>query len=305
MIPDRLVIAVLGSAFFVGGCCNCPRGGAASDEFRLNPPTQPMSAVVAAINANNEKIPSLWAKLNYQVTINDRGQVHTVTSDDGIMLYRRPAEFRLVGNQALVGRIFDLGTNEREFWLEVVPGTNRLWWGTYADLARLNPEHLPIPIRPDQVMEVLGVATINADFNALPVPTMRYNNAADAYVFAFNVKAPDQWLVQKEIWYDRKTIRPRRVILYDGRARPVLQASLSHDMKVQVPDEDPAQWPLVAGDFKLFFPDSGSRMEFTLTDVRLYKQIGPQKVPNPGSFELPDVQNTDVRAIQIAGGGGA
>lgn len=299
----RFFILLAGCAW-IGGCCHCPSGGVGDNEFRLNPPTQPMSAVVAAINSNNQKILSLWAKLNYQVTINDRGQIHSVTSDDGILLYLRPSNFRLVGNQALVGRIFDLGTNDREFWMEVLPGTNRLWWGTYADLARIDPARLPIPIRPDLVMEVLGIATFNPDFTASPVPTMRYDNAADAYVFVFNVKAPNQWLAQKEIWYDRKTIRPRRVILYDANGRPVLRAKLSIDMKVQVPDQDPGQWPLVAGDFKLFFPDSASHMEFTFTDVRLYRRIGPQVVPNPGTFELPDVRNTQIQVIQIGGGGG-
>lgn len=299
----RFFIVLTGCAL-VGGCCHCPGDGVALNQFRLNPPTQPMSAVVAAINANNQKIPSLWAKLNYQVTINDRGQIHSVTSDDGILLYLRPSDFRLVGNQALVGRVFDLGTNDREFWMEVVPGTNRLWWGMYADLARIDPGRLPIPIRPDLVMEVLGVATFNPDLTVPPVPTMRYDNVTDTYVFLFNAKAPNQWLAQKEIWYDRKTVRPRQVILYDADGRPVLRAKLSYDMRVEVPDRVPEQWPLVAGDFKLFFPDSGSHMEFTFTDVRLYKRIGAQTVPNPGTFELPDVRNTQIQVIQIGGGGG-
>jgi hypothetical protein len=159
---------------------------------------------------------------------------------------------------------------------------------------------LPIPIRPDLVLEVLGIRPINTDFNAQPVPTMRYDNAADAYVFIFNLKAPDRWLAEKEVFYDRATLRPRKVILYEANGRPVLKAELSQDKKVQVPNEpDPNRWPLVPGDYKLFFPDSGSRMEFSLKDVRLNKG----KVPNPASFRLPDVQGTDVRAIQIGGGG--
>jgi len=132
------------------------------------------------------------------------------------------------------------------------------------------------------------------------VPTMRYDNAADAYVFIFNLKAPDRWLAEKEVWYDRATCRPRRVILYDANGRPVLKAGLSQDRPVQVGSEvKPGDWPLVPGDYKLFFPDSGSRMEFALKDVRLNKG----KVPNPASFNLPDVQDTDVRATQIGGGG--
>lgn len=263
-----------------------------------------MESVVSAINGNNARIPSLWAALSYSAAINDHGHVHSASSDSGTLLYMRPSQFRLVGNKEFVGRIFDIGTNATEFWLEVVPGTNTMWYGVYADLARVDPNQLPIPIRPDLVMEVLGVGTINPNFNALPAPTMRYNNADDAYIFVFNVKAPDRWLVQKEIWYDRRTLRPRRVILYDSDGRPVLQAALSLDQKVEVPDQPRQNWPVVAGDYKLFFPDSGSRMEFTLRDVRLYKQQRRVRIPNPASFDLPDVQGTDVRAIRIGGQSG-
>ena len=291
---------------FLAGCCNCARQSAAVAD-RLNPPNLlPMDRVAASINANNQKIPTLWSRLNYSVSIIDNGKTHSVSSDDGVLLYSRPASFRLVGKKEIVGTVFDIGSNDQLYWLEVVPGTHRMWWGTYADLARLRPGQLPIPIRPDLVMEVLGVGMINTDFNALPVPTMRYDSAADAYVFVFNVKAPDRWLAQKEVWYDRRSLRPRRVVLYDADGRPVLTARLGMDKKMQIPDKKPEDWPLVPGDYKVFFPDSGSKMEFSLTDVRLFQAIGPGgsvHIPNPSSFGLPDAQATGVRTIQIGGGG--
>lgn len=300
----RPIFCALAPLLICGCCCNRPKQPAEPD--KLNPPTMAMSAVANAINANNQRIPTLWAALNYSATIVDNGQSHSVSSDNGVLLYQRPAGFRLVGEKEFIGRVFDIGSNDAEYWLEVIPGTNRMWWGRYADLARLKSDRLPIPIRPDLVLEVLGVSVIDTNFNALPAPTMRYNNAADMYVFVFNAKAPDRWIAVKEIWYDRTTLRPRRVILYDADGRPVLQARLSMDTRVQVPDDDnPNNWPLMAGEYKLFFPDSGSRMEFTLRDVRLYKKgAGRIRIPNAASFRLPDVQGTDVRAMQIGAGGG-
>lgn len=304
MIKIALILEILFCAL-LAGCCNCGTKPGAAAEDRLNPPgLQPMTAVVNAINANNQKIPTLWATLNYSATIHDRDQAHSVSSDDGVLMYRRPDGFRLVGKKEFVGTVFDIGSNATDYWLEVVPATNRLWFGTYADLARLRADQLPIPIRPDLVTQVLAVGTINTDFNALPVPTMRYDNAADAYVFVFNVKAPDRWLAQKEIWYERATLRPRRVILYDASGRPVLRAALSMDKRVEMADSAPGDWPMVPGDYKLFFPDTGSRMEFSLKDVRLERKIGRIVLPNAASFHVPDVSGTDVRAIQIGGGGG-
>ena len=268
--------------------------------------TEPMDAVVQNVNANNDRIPTLWANLNYSATVNDNGTMRSVSGGDGVLLYSRADQFRLVAKKEFVGTVFDLGTNGKEYWLEVVPGTNRMWWGRYEDLVHTQLGKSPIPIRPDLVLEVLGVSVINTDFNVPPVPTMRFNNDEDAYMFVFNVHAPDRWLALKEVWFDRQSHRPRRVILYDANGRAVLRADLSMDTKVQVPGEDPKTWPVMAGDYKLFFPDSGSRMEFTVKDARLYKQNpgGRLKVPNASSFAMPDVQGTDVRPIQIGGGGG-
>jgi hypothetical protein len=299
----RLAIAVIACLGIISGCAGS-KPAAPPNENRLNPPgLMTMEAVVHAINANNDRIPTLWSTLNYSVTILDKGQAHSVSSDDGVLMYRRPSGFRLVGKKEFVGTVFDMGSNAGEFWLEVVPGTNRMWWGKYADLANLNSDRLPIPIRPDLVMQVLPVAPINTNFNEQPVPTMRYDNATDAYVFVFNVKAPDRWLAEKQVSYDRATLRPRRIVLYDASGRPVLKAALSMDVRVRMPGGSPNDWPVVPGDYKLFFPDSGSSMEFSLKDVRLEQRRGRVVFPNPGSFQLPDVSGTDVRATQIGGGG--
>lgn len=293
-------------AISVSAGCHEPARSTRANEDRLTPPTGTMAAVVAAINSNNQKIPTLWATLNYSATIHDKSggkdQVHSVSSDDGVLLYRGPSDFRLVGKKEFVGTVFDIGSNDRQFWLEVVPGTNRMWWGRYADLASLPSEQLPIPIRPDLVMAVLGVGIISNNFLEPPVPTMRYNGSADAYVFVFNVSSSDRWLAQREIWYDRASLRPRKVILYDSNGRPVLKADLSMDKPVQVADARPADWPVVAGDYKLFFPDSGSRMEFSLKDVSLFKAGPHVRIPNAASFTLPDVSGSDVRATRIGGG---
>lgn len=302
MTMRQLLSLVVGCGLFAGGCCNVKKSPQAQPYYG---PTQTLAQLAGDINANNRKISSLWATLNYSATVNDHGQTHSVSSGDGILLYMRPSNFRLVAKKEFVGTVFDLGTNGKEYWLEVVPGTNRMWWGRYEDLVHTPVGKSPIPIRPDLVLEVLGVGLINTDFNVPPVPTLRFNSDQDAYMLVFNVHAPDRWIALKEVWYDRATHRPRRVILYDADGRAVLRADLSMYTRVQVPQEDPKGWPEMAGDFKLFFPDSGSRMEFTMTDVRLYKESpgGRLKVPNAAGFKKPDVSETDIRAVQIGGGG--
>jgi len=281
------------ACLLVSGCCNCPRPTQA-----IHPnPKETLDDVVSAINVNNQKIPTLWSSLYYKADIHDdKGRSHTVFGE-GVLLYRAPMGMRLVGQKEFVGTVFEIGSTETEYWLEIKPELNTLWVGRYADLAHVDIDRLPIPIRPDLVLSVLGISTINTNLTALPAPTMRYNNEQDVYMFVWIDKGPDRWVAQKEIWYDRQTKQPRRVLLYDSNGRNVLRADLSMPTKVQLEGTPQNQWPTMPGDYKLFFPDSGSRLEFTLTEPKL----------NNGSevrIQPPDMEGTDAKVIQIGAGGG-
>ena len=54
--------------------------------------TMSMDEVVAEINNNNEKIPSLWSELHFKATIIDKKETHT-GSGEGVLMYRRPERF--------------------------------------------------------------------------------------------------------------------------------------------------------------------------------------------------------------------
>jgi hypothetical protein len=68
---------------------------------------------------------------------------------------------------------------------------------------------------------------------------------------------------------------------------------------VQLYDVPQKDWPVMAGDYKLFFPDTGSRMEFTINEARITAREGA--LPN---IHPPDVEGTDVKVIQIGAGAG-
>jgi len=284
--------------FGIGGCC--PKSPAVEDRnaFHVNPPLRPMADVVNAINANNRKIPTLWATLNYAATVKEKGQVHNVVSDDGTLLYTHPDQFRLVGKKEFVGTVFDMGANGKEFWVELLPGANVMYTGTFTGAAHSAGAKLAIPLRPDLVAEVLGVGTFNDNLLKQPVPVMRFDAVTDSYVFLFALQSEYHWFAQKEIWYDRTTLRPRRVVFYDFEGIPKLDARLSSDKRVQDPDRPQAEWPLIAGDYKLFDPVTGNHMEITLKDIRLYKQGNRNtRFPNPASFDRPEPG--DVRVINV------
>ena len=122
---------------------------------------------------------------------------------------------------------------------------------------------------------------------------MRFNNDADAYMVDSVVSGPDRLLVRKEVWYDRRTLDPGLVLLYDARGRVVLRAHLGGFSPVETPDTPKDRWPRVATTYNLYFPDTGSKMQFTLNDQALNKN----GVPHAGSIHMPDPRNAGVKNV--------
>lgn len=293
------VVASALIALFVSSLAGCCANQQTRSTQVYNGPTQSMEQVVADINANNQKVPSLWSSLYYKANIvDDKKHAHFVNGE-GYLLYRQPSDFRLIGRKDPAGTVFEIGSNRDSYWLRIVPEVNTMWYGRYEDLAGADLNALHIPIRPDLVLGVLTFATINTNFSELPAPTMRFNNQEDTYMFVWIAKAPDRWIAIREVWYDRQTKRPRFVLLYDANGRVALRADLSLFKQVPLEGQPKAQWPWVPTDYKLMFPDSGSTMEFTLSDDMVLRN---GVAPNDASFNmpLPDQAGVD-HAVRIGG----
>ncbi len=257
-------------------------------------PTEPMAQVVTAINANNARLPTLWASHYYEATVVDEQRKPHYVNGDGAILYRSPQAARgwgmlVVGDKPAIGRVFEIGTTAEWYWLKIVPELDTMWYGAQRHLGK--PCAGRIPIRPDMVGEVLGIGTIGpGEFMRPPAPVMRFNNDADAYMFVWVVPAtnPDRMAAQKEVWYDRQTKRPKVVLLFDEHGRVQLRAYLSKHQQVDPGDGAPREsWPWVATDYRLYFPETGTRMSFELNDVRLERNGVPTRkgLAFPGTDE--------------------
>jgi hypothetical protein len=151
-----------------------------------------------------------------------------------------------------------------------------------------------MPIRPDLVLEVLGVQAIPVDMLQEPVPQMRFNNDADAYMFTWSRKLPDRWVIVKEIWYDRATKLPMLVNLFDENGRIILSAYLADHQPVRTDNLPREQWPKVATLYQLMFPETGSKLRFTLKDDLAASRNG---APNQDSFRYPGPERAGVGRV--------
>jgi hypothetical protein len=277
--------------FVVAGCNG---KGAQTGKGPYTGPTLPMYEVVQRINQNNSKVTSLWASNEMDASIvDDKGDRHNEVLS-GSLLYRPQRDMLIVATKPAIGRVFEIGSNDDVYWMSIKVGPDTAWWGHYRNLGK--PCAQPIPIRPDLILQVLGVSVIGQDFNQVPVPVMRFNPDSDAYMFVWNGKLPDRWVAVKEVWYDRQTLTPRLVLLFDENGRVVLRAYLSDHQKVKVADLPEIQWPVVARNFRLYFPENGSKLVMNLTDVGL---TGPKNVPNERSFKFDPERTRTSKVIQL------
>src|SRR4051812_40493145 len=71
-------------------------------------PTEPMYDVVKAINANNSKLPTLWASMKHNgleaSIVDDNGKRHDEVLD-GALFYRAPMDVSLRGHHELAGDV--------------------------------------------------------------------------------------------------------------------------------------------------------------------------------------------------------
>jgi len=288
--------AVLCLAWGLWGC----QSSAPQPSPRYYGSTLSLDQLVGAINQNNQKIPSLWTRITYLEAwfVDRQNNSQKYVNGAGNLLYSAPASIRVTVMKELVADLLDMGSDGNRFWLWE-KHENVFWWGDYANLDKAGARQ--IPIRPDLVLEVLGIRPIDPVLSNQPVPVVRFNNDADSYMIVWQKQLADRWVAQKEIWYDRATLRPNTVLLFDPAGRVVVRAWLTNFQPVRIAGQPRDQWPVMATHYGLFFPETGSKMKFELGDLALTGGKG-NAFPKPISFQMPDpdkLRDSGIKVNQI------
>ena len=272
--------------------------GAATDQPTIARPTADetltLAALVGEVNENNTRIGTLWAKGPFEADLREApSEPSTFVNGDAITLYMRPDKLRIKGSKPVAGTVFDLGSDGERFFL-LLPTEKTLYTGTFDNI---DPEAVQrLPVRPDLILEVLAVAPLDEDLLAEPSPNLRYNPDADVYMLTYDevvndpADPPARRAVVKEIWYDRRTLLPNLVILFDRDGDPTLRANLSRHARVGGDDGGPR----LATRYALYFPQTASTLDLELVgpdepDVRFKSGRFPLaanfRAPGPESAE--------------------
>ncbi len=273
----RRFVASSLALLLLAGCVTRPKPG-------YYGPTDPMATVVNEVNANNILLPTLFAHHYTEANIRDpQKNKTTFINAGGDLFVRKPHELLMRGKKDLAGLIFELGSTEDRYWLTVFAGEDTMWWGWHRNDGKDCVRQ--IPFRPDLLGEVLGINAINTSFTQPPVPVMRFNNDLDVYMIVWQAALPGRWYAEKEVWYERQTKRPVKVLLFDRGGRIVLRADLTQHQQVAVSDAPKEHWPWIATAYDLFFPETQSTMSIKLSDPALTSKSGH---PKPGTIRFPE-----------------
>ena len=197
--PARAWMAVCLGAI-LAGVCGCPDGGppkATGPIERENP----MSKVVGRVNAN-----SAW--LNFVLEAHGEVKAQHMKPDgkpepfDGTvaLIYRRPRDLAMKIEHTLGGNVMQAGSNRDEFWVWKKLNEDVYWWGRHAEL---DPQAAAkLPIRPDQLAEVIGVSGLPTQTDPQRGP--RFDVMAEYYQLTYYASDRGRSYPCKRIKIDRR-----------------------------------------------------------------------------------------------------
>ena len=275
-------------AIVIGGCAQPVQR---QQRPKYTGPTLPLSDVIHRINENNRQLPTLFARHEIEADIVENGKSRFINAN-GTLFVRKPRELWLRGEK-VIDKIFEMGSTPDAYWFTVYANENTRWWGHYRNVGK--PCSKDIAIRPDLIGEVLSITDVNTNLAEWPAPTLRYNNDLDVYMVQWHSPLPNRLITEREVYYDRATLRPLKVILFDPNGRPVLRANLSNHQAVELEGVAKEQWPQIATHYDLLFPETGSKMTMRLTSVELRSSTGH---PREGTIRFKDDPEV-VKEIQL------
>lgn len=254
---------------------------------RTREPATPVAVLgadelVAAHNAWVDSRSLLWARATLMLNFpTGEAAGRRLQHDlDGHVFVERPE--RLFVHGQMVGQeVFTAGMNPDRFWLWIRPGVDTVWTGRRGGQGERD-----FVLAPADLMTALGLFRIDlapdaaAELVALP----RH------YVLAEQRAGPGRRPARR-VWFDRVTLRPVRVDLFDEAGRRLLMAELLAYDRTAAAD--------VCTLYRARFYGDADEVDLVLrlTDVRLDKK------PNPRVFEYrrpPGAKEHDLDAAPPA-----
>jgi hypothetical protein len=241
-------------------------------------PTESLGTVLDRINAKRGNLVTIRATGKWEGNLGPSRDKLTWVNGTFTLQHLKPDMARLFLNKDVASVVFDLGTDGKILWA-INKREGVAWWGQSRSLS--SPPLESVPISPKLLLDLVGAGLYDSDLLSEPVPTLRFNPDYDVYMISWSAKRNDRWVTVREIWFDRQTLDPKWVFLFDDGGRVVVRGTLSKFVDV-VGDAGKPSPGRIAGLVQLFFPDTGSTLQLEVESAR--ERGGIPVSPTPKNF---------------------
>jgi hypothetical protein len=238
-----------------GGYGDPTRGGYGDPPHLMLGMTPP--EVLAAHNAWADSIRHIWSRAAISLVMprgESRGERVRYDTEGHLFLVK--ADRLFLHGQVLGQEVFKMGMNDERFWLWIRPRVNTVWTG-----CRGGEGEGRFILSPADLLAVLGVfpVELSADEPAA------FDTQPRQYVLTQQRRFGGEKVPLKRTWFDRQTLRPVRIDLFDDSGARVAMAELMRYERLGETD--------VCTACRIrFYGDDEVDLVLQLSDVRLDKE---------------------------------
>lgn len=276
---SRTLLSIVALAALFAAGCGPTRGPLAAP---AGPPMTP-SEVIAAHNAWADSFQHIWSRAAISLVMphSERRGERVRYDTEGHLFLIKPDRLFLHG-QVLGQEVFKLGMNDERFWLWIRPRINTIWTGR-----RGGEGERRFVLSPADLLAVLGVFPVEL---AAGEPAA-FDTQPRQYVLTQQRLLGGEKVPLKRTWFDRRTLRPVRIDVFDESGARVVMAELMRYERLGETD--------VCTAYRIrFYGDDEVDLVLQLSDVNLDKE------PPRGVFLYkapPDARVEDLDGVQPAG----
>jgi hypothetical protein len=231
--------------------CTTPKGGKPD----VAVPTY--GQLAKRYNANLEGLERLWGRVVVEMWwTDDEGDSH-YQQGDGVLLLMLPDRIALSISKGKV--LFWIGCDAERYWmLDLRDKHDRKAYFGQHNLLGTGPSspELPIPIHPQQLRLLLGLAQLD------PIPAGSPQPQVKAKAGAWAIELPQE---NYHISIDPTTALPTSITLLDRDGEPAVQAVLTEVVTLELALAPRRTWPRIRKRIDLRLPDGSARLRLHLT----------------------------------------
>lgn len=219
------------------------------------------------------------------------------TLSESTLICQQPGNFHLAGGKMVTGKLIEIGSNQREFWMLTERPLQEIYiYCSHEDFKRGAAKNLPFPFDPKWALQALGMTKYGPEYQY----SVKTDQIKQEHRLSFDSETPQGDAIRNEIVFDANpafgtTPQVRRHAIYDKEDRLIAMAridavetittdydpKLARSISVQVPTRVHLNWPMQQSGMEMRLNDAVVNRPLTAQEQqRFFNRPNPEGV-NP------------------------